>query len=181
MTKYFLITVLILLALRGCRSDSPQYPTTDPCLALHTIGLSQCSPPDYEAPTKIVLTAGYGKLMQEEITYRLKQIHLLLEQEPLTQGNLSKAIKAVSSQNSGIPEDYRDWELTMLFTELEPVTPVDDRVHINRIRDALFELEQLVPEASTSRNDADPRQARKARQLLKRIDKEWKIILQHAQ
>ena len=52
--KYWLITGSIFFIVLGCISGppKPQHPTTDPCLALHTIGLPQCRPPaDFQAST----------------------------------------------------------------------------------------------------------------------------------
>lgn len=47
MMKRLLISVFILLAIAGCATSPPAYPTTDPCLALHTIALPECAPPNY--------------------------------------------------------------------------------------------------------------------------------------
>lgn len=53
MIKKLLLTALVLFAMTGCQPNPPPYPTTDPCLGLHTIGLPQCSPPDDEAPAMV--------------------------------------------------------------------------------------------------------------------------------
>lgn len=45
MMKHLQFSVLILLALVGCTSNLPAYPTTDRCLALHTMSLPECAPP----------------------------------------------------------------------------------------------------------------------------------------
>ena len=47
LTPRFLISMFIFLALAGCGSNQPAYPTLDSCLALHTIGLPECAPPTY--------------------------------------------------------------------------------------------------------------------------------------
>jgi formylglycine-generating enzyme required for sulfatase activity len=43
--KRLLISVLISLVIAGCGSRPPSIPTTDRCLALHTMGLPECRPP----------------------------------------------------------------------------------------------------------------------------------------
>jgi hypothetical protein len=44
--KRLLIFIFVLLAVTGCATSPPAYPTTDPCLALHTIGIPECAPPN---------------------------------------------------------------------------------------------------------------------------------------
>jgi photosystem II stability/assembly factor-like uncharacterized protein len=43
--KRLTILVFFVLFIVGCESNSPARPTTDRCLALHTSGLPECSPP----------------------------------------------------------------------------------------------------------------------------------------
>ena len=46
MMKRLLISVFVLMALAGCSSNPPAYPTIDRCLALHTMSLPECAPPN---------------------------------------------------------------------------------------------------------------------------------------
>jgi len=55
LTPRFLISLFILLALAGCGSNQPTYPTLDSCLGLHTIGLPECAPPA-SLPTTIPIS-----------------------------------------------------------------------------------------------------------------------------
>lgn len=48
-TQYALIFLFCSLVVAGCVSSVPKRPTTDRCLALHTMGLPECSPPTSNA------------------------------------------------------------------------------------------------------------------------------------
>jgi hypothetical protein len=55
MMKRLLISIIILLVLVGCGSNSSAYPTLDVCLGLHTISIPECAPPS-SLPTIIPIS-----------------------------------------------------------------------------------------------------------------------------
>lgn len=180
MTKYLLLSIFILCIIAGCEPGPPARPTPDPCLALHTLGLPECRPPTSYLPeaqptgTEVPIT-----LIQQEVSYRLQAIGALLEQEPLTQGNLYHATTAINAYNINISLEFQHWTLRTLLLSLEQATPEKNRSSLQKIRNGFEELGQLGPQNPFPETEpAAPQKVQAVRDLFNQIEAEWQFFLE---
>jgi hypothetical protein len=120
-------------------------------------------------------------IMQKEISYRLQEIHSLLEQEPMTKGVFSRATGAIRAHGVGISYEFKDWELRTLLFEIEQITREENQSFIRNIRNWFEELERLEPEAPYSEDEpTDPQKVQSAREIFKQIESEWRLFVEQS-
>lgn len=179
MMKRLLISMLILFLITGCVSNPPALPTTDPCLALHTLGIPECRPPANLPEAQSTRPKVPTTHLRQEISLRFKAIGAMLEQEPMTQGDFLLATVAIYAYGTSSYEELKNWNLKDLLIRLEGITPEKNRPGLQKIRGWFEALEGLGPQYPFSEAEpADPQKVQAARDLFNQIEAEWQLFLE---
>lgn len=132
--------------------------------------------------TTIQIIPNQGKgltTLHKEISFRIEEIHSILYQDPLTAGPLGNATQRQTAHGVGISEAYIDWELRTLLFELEQVSPDDEKIIIEKIRNLFDEFSNYGPEAPYSVTaPIDTLIIRSAREKFEEIENEWRNLLE---
>jgi hypothetical protein len=117
--------------------------------------------------------------MQEEISFRLNEIHKFLYQDQMTNRNLYNGTKRIEAKGVGVSQEFKEMNLQTLLFEFEQITSVKNQSYIQSIRNLFEELSELAPSVPFTDSDlADVHKVQSARAKFDRIEQLWQRIMQ---